>query len=90
MTCRSYVYLLLIHLSSTFIPHHASHPCFRGRMTEKSREKGLTSRWNTSPSSPRNIHSAHTEFVMGAAWALFDPGLLASCAWDQEIHLFRA
>jgi peroxin-7 len=40
--------------------------------------------------APRTVHDQHTEFIMGTAWALFDEGLLASCAWDQEVHLFKA
>jgi peroxin-7 len=38
---------------------------------------------------PRVVHSQHTEFVMGLAWALFDEGVLASAAWDDEVHLFK-
>ncbi|WVW81269.1 hypothetical protein I302_103260 [Kwoniella bestiolae CBS 10118] len=43
---------------------------------------------NPSP-SPTYVHSDHTEFVMGLGWSLFDPGLLASAAWDEEVHLYR-
>jgi len=46
--------------------------------------------WSTKPPGPRLVHTDHTEFCMGVAWALFDEGLLASCAWDQEVHLYRA
>jgi peroxin-7 len=35
------------------------------------------------------VHTDHSEFVMGLGWALFDPGLLGSCAWDEEVHLYR-
>lgn len=35
------------------------------------------------------VHDAHTEFVVGAAWALFQEGLIATCAWDCETHLWR-
>ncbi|WVQ82879.1 hypothetical protein IAT38_005015 [Cryptococcus sp. DSM 104549] len=45
--------------------------------------------WTTNPPQPGPCHSEHTEFVMGASWALFDPGLLASAAWDGELHLYR-
>ncbi len=38
----------------------------------------------------RKIHDAHTEFVVGAAWALFQEGLIATCAWDCETHLWHA
>lgn len=36
----------------------------------------------------RGIHDAHTEFVVSVGWSLFTPGLLASCAWDCETHLW--
>ena len=48
------------------------------------------SRWSTQQAMPLYVHSEHTEFVMGLAWSLFDEGLLASCAWDEEIHLYRS
>ncbi|KAK0531321.1 peroxisomal targeting signal 2 receptor [Tilletia horrida] len=35
-------------------------------------------------------HDAHTEFVAGVEWSFFQPGLVASCAWDSEVHLWRA
>lgn len=34
-------------------------------------------------------HEGHTEFVVGAAWSLFEPGLLATCSWDQTVHLLK-
>ncbi|RXK38415.1 hypothetical protein M231_04324 [Tremella mesenterica] len=46
--------------------------------------------WGINPSITRQVHDLHTEFCMGVAWALFDPGLIATCGWDQEVHLFRA
>ncbi|WWC90196.1 uncharacterized protein L201_005129 [Kwoniella dendrophila CBS 6074] len=45
--------------------------------------------WNTNPQVPGYIHSAHTEFVMAVGWSLYDPGLIASAAWDEEVHLYR-
>ncbi|OCF60154.1 hypothetical protein L486_02834 [Kwoniella mangroviensis CBS 10435] len=47
--------------------------------------------WNINQStpSPIHVHSNHTEFVMALGWSLFDPGLLASAAWDEEVHLYR-
>ncbi|SPO32640.1 related to PEX7 - peroxisomal import protein, peroxin [Ustilago trichophora] len=39
-------------------------------------------------SSMRKIHDAHTEFVVGVAWSLFQEGLVASTAWDSETHLW--
>ncbi|KAN0060100.1 peroxisomal targeting signal 2 receptor [Thecaphora frezii] len=38
----------------------------------------------------RRLHDAHTEFVVGIAWALFQEGLVASTAWDMETHLWPA
>ncbi len=35
-------------------------------------------------------HTDHTEFVTGLAYSLKQPGLLASCAWDDSIHLINA
>ncbi|KAK8844752.1 hypothetical protein IAR55_006602 [Kwoniella newhampshirensis] len=45
--------------------------------------------WSTASPGTGTSHSDHTEFVMGVGWALFDEGLLASAAWDEEVHLFR-
>ncbi|WVQ72258.1 hypothetical protein IAR50_001807 [Cryptococcus sp. DSM 104548] len=46
--------------------------------------------WQTTP-QPREVytHTAHTEFVMGVEWALFDPGLIGSCGWDGRLDLYR-
>ncbi|KAI0033911.1 WD40-repeat-containing domain protein [Vararia minispora EC-137] len=41
--------------------------------------------WSTNPPDGRNlmrIHDAHTEFVVGCAWSLFDEGVLATASWD--------
>ncbi|KAA1118955.1 peroxisomal targeting signal 2 receptor [Puccinia graminis f. sp. tritici] len=38
--------------------------------------------------SPSGIHNAHKEFVVGLAWSLYHPGLLATASWDQEVHLW--
>ncbi|KAM0749288.1 WD40 repeat-like protein [Meredithblackwellia eburnea MCA 4105] len=35
------------------------------------------------------IHQDHTEFVVGLAWSFFEDGVVASCSWDQEVHLWR-
>jgi peroxin-7 len=35
------------------------------------------------------IYDGHSEFVVGAAWSFFEEGVLASCSWDQEVHLWR-
>ncbi|CEH13233.1 Peroxisomal targeting signal type 2 receptor [Ceraceosorus bombacis] len=38
----------------------------------------------------RRRHDAHTEFVVGMAWSLFQQGVVATCAWDCETHLWAA
>lgn len=38
----------------------------------------------------RRIHDTHTEFVVGLGWTLYQEGLIASCAWDMETHLWGA
>lgn len=38
----------------------------------------------------RQVHDAHTEFVVGLGWSLFQEGLIASTAWDMSVHLWRA
>ncbi|KAG7445030.1 WD40 repeat-like protein [Guyanagaster necrorhizus] len=35
------------------------------------------------------IHDPHTEFVVGCGWSLYDQGLLATCAWDSRLNVFR-
>lgn len=34
------------------------------------------------------VHGAHTEFVTGVGWSLYEPGLVASCGWDQMVDLW--
>lgn len=36
------------------------------------------------------VHSLHTEFVVGIGWSLYEAGVLASCSWDQETHLWTS
>ncbi|CAO1631251.1 unnamed protein product [Parajaminaea phylloscopi] len=38
----------------------------------------------------RSVHNAHTEFVVGVGWSLFQEGLVASTAWDMSVHLWTA
>lgn len=35
------------------------------------------------------IHDQHSEFVVGVGWSLFEEGVVGTCSWDQEIHLWR-
>lgn len=36
------------------------------------------------------VHDAHTEFVVGLGWALFQEDLIASTAWDMTVQLWPA
>jgi len=48
--------------------------------------------WNTAPGVPSHlmhIHDAHTEFVVGCSWSLYEEGVIASCGWDGRLNLFR-
>ncbi|KAI0061005.1 WD40 repeat-like protein [Artomyces pyxidatus] len=49
--------------------------------------------WSTNPPAGRphlvRIHDGHTEFVVGCAWSLYEEGVLASCSWDSNLHVFR-
>jgi peroxin-7 len=40
--------------------------------------------WNTNI-----VHEAHSEFVTGVDFSLFVPGQIATCAWDESIHIFN-
>lgn len=40
--------------------------------------------------TPRMVYPMHKEFVVGVAWSLFEPGLLASTSWDTETHVWPA
>ncbi|CAO1617888.1 unnamed protein product [Sympodiomycopsis kandeliae] len=42
------------------------------------------------PSPAKKIHDAHTEFVVGLGWSLYNPGLVATTAWDMSVHLWAA
>lgn len=46
--------------------------------------------WDTRNGSVVYVHGAHKEFVFGIDWSLFQPGLLATCSWDEQVHLFQA
>ncbi|KAL0953868.1 hypothetical protein HGRIS_005042 [Hohenbuehelia grisea] len=49
--------------------------------------------WNTMPPAGQSqlmyIHDAHTEFVVGCSWSLYDEGVLATCGWDSRLNVFR-
>lgn len=40
--------------------------------------------------APRMVYPMHKEFVVGLAWSLFEPGVLASTSWDTETHVWPA
>jgi peroxin-7 len=46
--------------------------------------------WNLDlPDAPLiDVHDAHTEFVTGLDWSLYQPGQIATCAWDEHVHVF--
>ncbi|KAJ1646365.1 peroxisomal targeting signal 2 receptor [Coemansia erecta] len=46
--------------------------------------------WDIRNGSVVFVHDAHKEFVFGIDWSLFHPGLIASCSWDEQIHVFNA
>lgn len=45
--------------------------------------------WNTDSLNPvaGPAYTEHTEFVLGLAYSLQQPGLLATCSWDESVHL---
>lgn len=48
--------------------------------------------WDVGKPSPDKtvmVHDQHTEFVMGVDFSLFLPGVIATCAWDETIHLIK-
>ncbi|KAG0148626.1 hypothetical protein CROQUDRAFT_654713 [Cronartium quercuum f. sp. fusiforme G11] len=38
----------------------------------------------------KKVHTDHTEFVIGLAWSLYHPGLIATASWDQQVHIWGA
>lgn len=34
------------------------------------------------------VHNQHSEFVTGVGWSLYEPGVVASCGWDQVVDLW--
>ncbi|KAL4402745.1 peroxisomal targeting signal 2 receptor [Malassezia pachydermatis] len=39
---------------------------------------------------PRQVYTGHREFVVGIAWSLFEPGMIATTSWDMETHVWPA
>tara|TARA_B110001452_G_C15228052_1_gene425559 strand:+ start:1454 stop:2473 length:1020 start_codon:yes stop_codon:yes gene_type:complete len=38
---------------------------------------------------PLRQYNHHTEFVVGLEWSLFDEGVVASCGWDNWLHVWH-
>ncbi|CAO3616913.1 unnamed protein product [Cunninghamella blakesleeana] len=36
-----------------------------------------------------DVYDAHTEFVLGLDWSLYIPGRIATCAWDESVHVLQ-
>lgn len=45
--------------------------------------------WNTRAGRCDRIFNAHTEFTVGLAWSLHEPGILADTSWDTTVKLYR-
>ncbi|KAJ2852514.1 peroxisomal targeting signal 2 receptor [Coemansia brasiliensis] len=45
--------------------------------------------WDVRNGSVVFVHDAHREFVFGVDWSLFHPGVMATCSWDEQVHLFK-
>ena len=47
--------------------------------------------WDTKAPPGQNmmdVHDAHTEFVLGVDFNLYVEGQVATCAWDETVHVF--
>ncbi|KAI9098594.1 WD40-repeat-containing domain protein [Phlyctochytrium arcticum] len=45
--------------------------------------------WNWQTREPVYVHPAHSEFVLGVDMNMFWEGVVATCAWDEEVHIVR-
>ncbi|KAK7032520.1 peroxisomal targeting signal 2 receptor, partial [Halocaridina rubra] len=46
--------------------------------------------WDTSSPEPcTDVHQSHSEFVYGLDFSNHIQGLMADCAWDQTVGLYR-
>ncbi|KAJ2066441.1 peroxisomal targeting signal 2 receptor [Coemansia sp. S2] len=45
--------------------------------------------WDVRTGAVTFVHDAHTEFVFGVDWSLFHPGQMATCGWDEQVHVFN-
>ena len=45
--------------------------------------------WNSETAGVMMRYDAHTEFVFGVTWSLFEQGRIATCSWDRSVHVLR-
>ncbi|CAG8479102.1 4356_t:CDS:2 [Acaulospora morrowiae] len=46
--------------------------------------------WDIEKGNPLvHVHDAHTEFVLGIDFNLYIEGQIATCAWDEKIHILH-
>ncbi|KAJ2336054.1 peroxisomal targeting signal 2 receptor [Coemansia sp. RSA 2681] len=45
--------------------------------------------WDVRTGAVIFVHDAHSEFVFGVDWSLFHPGQMATCSWDEQVHVFN-
>lgn len=45
--------------------------------------------WDLSLGQQIFVHDLHTEFVLNLDFSLFQPGLMATCAWDESAHILQ-
>ena len=46
--------------------------------------------WDAAaPPHPQRQFAHHTEFVVGCEWSLFQEGVVASCGWDNMLHVWH-
>ena len=43
--------------------------------------------WDLQSGRPLFVHDQHSEFALGLDFSLFNRSRLATCAWDQDIHI---
>ena len=42
-----------------------------------------------SAARPQQQYNQHSEFVVGLEWSMFDEGVVASCGWDNMLHVWH-
>ena len=42
-----------------------------------------------SPNSQLQVFEHHTEFTVGCDFNMFNEGQIASCAWDETVHVWN-